>query len=80
MSDLDIMGFREVREALGISATRMHQLRERDSFPKPVAQLAATPVWDGPQVRAFAEARRQRAMHELQSRWQRSVEESMPAG
>jgi predicted DNA-binding transcriptional regulator AlpA len=43
---LDLVGVTEVREILGVSRQRVHQLiRDREDFPEPVAELASGRVW-----------------------------------
>ena len=43
---LELVGVTEVREILGVSRQRVHQLvRDRPDFPKPVAELASGKVW-----------------------------------
>jgi len=39
------VGVTEVAWMLGVSRQRVMQLRKRDDFPEPVAELAAGPVW-----------------------------------
>ena len=39
------LGVTEIAELLGVSRQRVAQLREREDFPAPVAELAAGPVW-----------------------------------
>jgi hypothetical protein len=39
------LGVTEIAEILGVSRQRVMQLRQRDDFPEPVAELAAGPVW-----------------------------------
>lgn len=38
-------GVTEVAQMLGVSRQRVTELRKRDDFPDPVAELAAGPVW-----------------------------------
>jgi predicted DNA-binding transcriptional regulator AlpA len=43
---LDLVGVTEVREMLGVSRQRVHQLvRDRPDFPEPVAELASGKIW-----------------------------------
>lgn len=39
------VGVSEIAQLLGVSRQRVMQLRQRDDFPEPVAELAAGPVW-----------------------------------
>jgi predicted DNA-binding transcriptional regulator AlpA len=55
---LDIMGLKEIRTLLGVSNTRLHQLKQRDDFPQPIVRLAMGPVYDGATVRAWAAERK----------------------
>lgn len=52
---LDLMGVTEVRELLGVSRQRVHQLIHDDpTFPKPVAELASGRIWLKQDVSAWA--------------------------
>jgi predicted DNA-binding transcriptional regulator AlpA len=43
---LDLVGVTEVKEFLGVSRQRVHQLiRDDTGFPNPVAELAAGRIW-----------------------------------
>ena len=43
---LDLMGVTEIREMLGVSRQRVHQIiRDHPEFPEPVAELASGKVW-----------------------------------
>jgi hypothetical protein len=50
---MDIMGFKEVADCLGVTRSRATELVQRRNFPLPIVQLAATPVWDGAAVRNY---------------------------
>jgi len=39
------VGVTEIAQMLGVSRQRVMELRQRDDFPEPVAELAAGPVW-----------------------------------
>jgi hypothetical protein len=39
------VGVTEIAEILGVSRQRVAQLREREDFPWPIAEIAADPVW-----------------------------------
>jgi len=46
MVELRLGGVTEVAQALGVSAQRVAVLRQRASFPTPVAEIAQGPIWD----------------------------------
>ena len=48
-------GVTEVAQMLGVSRQRVMQLRQRDDFPEPVAELAAGPVWKMFNLQRFVE-------------------------
>jgi prophage regulatory protein len=55
---LDLVGVTEVREMLGVSRQRVHQIiRDDPTFPPPVAELAAGNVWMRPDIVAWAKRR-----------------------
>jgi hypothetical protein len=54
---LDIVGSKEAAEILGINP---RNLLPTPGLPEPVAVLAATKVWDGAEIRAFAREYEQR--------------------
>ena len=39
------MGIAEIAEHLGVSRTRIHQLRREEALPEPYDTLAMGPVW-----------------------------------
>ena len=41
----ELIGLSEIAGILGVSKQRVGQLRAREDFPVPVAELAAGPVW-----------------------------------
>ena len=49
-------GVTEVAALLGVSRQRVAELRGREDFPTPVAELAAGPVWTESSLRRFIEA------------------------
>jgi predicted DNA-binding transcriptional regulator AlpA len=52
---LPLVGVTEVREFLGVSRQRVHQLiRDDPTFPEPVAELASGKIWLRPDVEAWA--------------------------
>lgn len=54
---LDLVGVTEVREMLGVSRQRVHQLlRDDPTFPEPVAQLSAGRIWLRTDVERWARA------------------------
>ena len=42
----EYVGLAEIAKILGVSKQRVYELRRREDFPKPIAALAAGPVWD----------------------------------
>jgi hypothetical protein len=52
----ELVGVSEVAELLGVSRQRVAQLREREDFPAPIAELAAGPVWTRTSLTRFVEA------------------------
>ncbi len=54
MSDhLQLLGFAELMEALGVSRTRVAQLMVREDFPRPIAVLRMGQVWSHDDVAEF---------------------------
>ena len=51
----ELLGTAELAQMLGVSKTRVGQLRDHDLFPHPVAQLASGPVYTLPSVSRFAD-------------------------
>ena len=52
---VDLMGTAEVRDALGVSPQRVHQLVEEDNnFPEPVAHLKCGRIWLAKDVESWA--------------------------
>lgn len=51
----ELVGVSEVAKIAGVSRQRAHQLAAGETFPSPVATLAAGPVWRAAAVRAWAE-------------------------
>jgi hypothetical protein len=51
----ELVGIREIAELLGITPQRASTLCRSKSFPSPVAELRAGPVWTAPAVRRFVE-------------------------
>ena len=49
----ELVGLTEIAWILGVSKQRVGQLRERDDFPKPVAELRSGPVWARPMLDRF---------------------------
>jgi hypothetical protein len=50
-----LAGIREIAEVLGVSRQRASELASSSGFPKPVANLAAGPVWLYATIRSFNE-------------------------
>ena len=48
-----LLGTNEVAKMLGVSKQRIHAIRKSNRFPKPIAILAATPVWDSREIDKF---------------------------
>lgn len=46
-------GVYEISHALNCTKQQIFALRKRDDFPRPLVELAATPVWDIDEVLAF---------------------------
>jgi len=46
-------GVSEVAALLGVSRQRVSELRARDGFPEPIADLAAGPVWAVSSLKSF---------------------------
>ncbi|HEV3231792.1 MAG TPA: hypothetical protein VG245_06030 [Candidatus Dormibacteraeota bacterium] len=51
----DLVGVAELATLLGVSRQRVSQLGDSNAFPRPVAQLAAGPVWLRQHVGRFVE-------------------------
>lgn len=49
----DLLGTSEVAKMLGVSKQRIHALRKKPTFPKPIVTLAATPIWSAVDIKAF---------------------------
>lgn len=56
----DLAGTAEVAIFLGCPKQQIHGLRHNPRFPKPVTNLAATPIWNLSEVRAFKESWKRR--------------------
>ncbi|HEY6747047.1 MAG TPA: hypothetical protein VI357_15170 [Mycobacteriales bacterium] len=52
----ELVGASEVGQMLGVSRQRVHQLREHDTFPAPLVEVAMGPLWDARAIEAFARA------------------------
>lgn len=50
----NIGGTAEVADLLGCPKQQIHALRRKPSFPKPIKQLSATPLWNLDDIRTFA--------------------------
>lgn len=48
-------GLGEVAQLLGVSRTRVSQLRDRKDFPRPLAEISSGPVWDLGDLSRFAD-------------------------
>lgn len=49
-------GVSEIAATLGVSRQRISELRTRDDFPAPIAELAAGPMWTMSSLRRFIDA------------------------
>ncbi|MDE0778276.1 MAG: DNA-binding protein [Nocardioides sp.] len=50
----DLMGVTEIAELLGLTRQRVHQLRQSEDFPRPVADISAGSIWERADVEAWA--------------------------
>lgn len=50
---LCIGGVFEISQVLGCTKQQIFSLRKKPEFPKPIAHLAATPIWDIEDILAF---------------------------
>ncbi len=50
------LSIRQVAEYLGVTPQRVHQLRDRQDFPRPVVIGFREAAWSGPEIRAWAES------------------------
>ena len=50
----ELVGVAEVADLLGVSKQRVSELAKGHSFPRPLAELAAGPVWDLASLQRFA--------------------------
>ena len=58
---LDLVGVAEVREILGVSRQRVHQIvRDHPDFPEEVADLAAGKIWYRSEIVQWAKQRSER--------------------
>jgi serine/threonine protein kinase len=58
---IDIGGAFEVADLLGVTRQRVASLRARPSFPEPLAELAAGPIFDLDEIRRWAASSRRRS-------------------
>jgi prophage regulatory protein len=57
-----LMGAAEIAQRLGVSRQRVSQITSRDTFPRPVIELASGRIWETEAVEAWiAEHRPDRA-------------------
>jgi len=52
----ELAGVTELAKLFGVSRQRMSELRTREDFPAPVAELAAGPVWKVTNLRRFLDS------------------------
>jgi prophage regulatory protein len=57
---LRLVGAHEIRELLGVSRQRVHQLTRRCDFPAPVAELSRGKVWLRDDIDAWIAQRERR--------------------
>jgi prophage regulatory protein len=55
-----LVGVHEIRELLGVSRQRVHQLTRRAQFPAPVVDLAQGKVWFRDDIDAWIDQRERR--------------------
>lgn len=53
MVKLDLMGTVEIRQRLGVSKARVHQIVHQKGFPDPVAQVSGVTIWLASDVEAW---------------------------
>lgn len=51
--NMAIGGVYEISNVLGCTKQQIFSLRKRDDFPRPIVELAATPVWDIDEILEF---------------------------
>lgn len=51
-----IGGTAEVAKLLGCPKQQIHALRRRKDFPQPVCRIAASPIWNLNDIKAFGES------------------------
>jgi hypothetical protein len=64
-----LVGLAELAKLLGVSKQRVSELRARDDFPKPIADLAAGPVWALPMLQRFLKEWPRRGGRPKMRRW-----------
>jgi hypothetical protein len=57
MKNPDLVGLAEVAEMLRTSRRQAIRWTQREDFPEPLVKLAATPVWEGREVRRWKRER-----------------------
>jgi predicted DNA-binding transcriptional regulator AlpA len=58
MAKLDLMGTAEIRQRLGLSKQRVHQIVNQKGFPDPVARVSGITIWLTADVEAWIAAHR----------------------
>jgi predicted DNA-binding transcriptional regulator AlpA len=53
MAKLDLVGTVEIRERLGVSKQRVHQIVNQKGFPDPVAHVSGVTIWLASDVEAW---------------------------
>lgn len=53
MAKLELVGTVEIRERLGVSKARVHQIVNTKGFPEPYAKVSGTTIWLARDVEAW---------------------------
>lgn len=53
MAKLELVGTVEIRERLGVSKARVHQIVNSKGFPEPYAKVSGTTIWLARDVEAW---------------------------
>jgi predicted DNA-binding transcriptional regulator AlpA len=61
VAKLALVGTVEIRERLGVSKSRVHQLVREKGFPEPYAVVSGTTIWLASDVEAWIAKRRPQA-------------------
>lgn len=66
--DVELLGQSEVADVTGLPISTLRNLRSRGKMPKPIAELAAGPVWLKPDIVQWAKRRKRDERAELRRR------------